>query len=269
MATGYYYKVIIDKSIPLECLGDENTRLRKGDWCILQDHGREEYGQLMIAAEHREDMPGGDLARILRRATLRDQGKAHENQVRSKSLHRTGQEMIKKHDLPMDLVSTHLAFDRKHVLFVFLAPGRVDFRELLKDLKEQLHMRVELRQIGPRDQAGMVGGLGSCGRPLCCATFLKDFVSINVKMAKTQQLSLNPSSIIGACARLKCCLNYEYAGYKELAAKLPRVGRKCTYGDERGRVIGRNPLMQTVTVKFQHGDRIAELPVTEIALERN
>jgi cell fate regulator YaaT (PSP1 superfamily) len=247
-------KVAITDAIQLDCIGPASLGLKKNDWCIVKCERHDDYGRVT----HVGGTPpiGYDLRnapKLSRRATLVDQGKAHENQVRSKGFHRTAVEKIAAHDLPMRLVGTHYAFDRKLVIFLFTAPGRVDFRELLKDLNSALQTRVELRQIGPRDQAGVIGGLGTCGRALCCSTFLTNFVSINVKMAKDQGISLNPSNIIGACGRLKCCLAYEHEGYKLLLKSLPRVGTKCSCNGCDGKIIDRNPLTQTVRVALEDG----------------
>ena len=169
----------------------------------------------------------------------------------------------------MKLVSTHYVFDRSLIIFMFTAPGRVDFRELVKDMTKSFGSRVELRQIGPRDQAAIIGGLGSCGRMLCCSSFLTNFVSINLKMAKEQGVSLNPSNIIGACGRLKCCLDYEYEGYKILMENMPRPGSRCSCENRDGHIIESNPLTQTVkvSIKGNDGSRIVSVPLAEVELK--
>ncbi len=257
------FKVIVNDAIRLDCVADEGLSLKSNDWCIIRNQRYDDYGRVVYAGPMPESMDSRDLPRVLRQATLVDQGKAHENRVRGKSLHRVAQEKVTKHDLPMNLVDTHLSFDRNLVLFMFLAPGRVDFRELLKDLNKAVQMRVELRQIGPRDQAGMVGGIGSCGRNICCVSYLRSFVSINVRMAKAQELSLNPSNIIGACGRLKCCLQFEYEGYQSLLSNMPKVGAKCECSGGCGRVVDRNILLQTVTVQLAD-KRVVDLPAADV-----
>ncbi len=261
------YKVLVNDAIRLDCVAEDSLTLKPNDWCIIRNQRYDDYGRVTYAGEMPENTNCRDFPQVLRQATLVDQGKAHENRVRSKSLHRIAVEKIGKHELPMNLVDTHLTFDRKLVIFMFLAPGRVDFRELLKDLNKAVQMRVELRQIGPRDQAGMIGGIGSCGRDICCVSYLTNFVSINVKMAKAQELSLNPSNIIGACGRLKCCLNFEYEGYRQLVRNMPKIGSKCQCKEGSGRVVGRNILLQKVSVQLSD-KRIVEAPVDELERRR-
>ncbi len=261
------YKVTVSEALRLDCVGDESLSLKKNDWCIIHTQRYEDYGRVTHSGRMPQNADPKTYPKVLRQATLVDQGKAHENEVRSKSLNRIAQEQIAKHKLPMDLVNTHLSFDRKLVVFMFLAPGRVDFRELLKDLNQVVQMRVELRQIGPRDQAGMIGGLGPCGREICCSSFLNNFVSINVKMAKAQELPLNPANIIGACGRLKCCLQFEYEGYKVLVHGMPKIGLSCSCEDGEGMIVDRNLLDQTVRVELAD-KRVLSLPVSEVQVRK-
>ncbi|MHC1741777.1 MAG: stage 0 sporulation family protein [Syntrophobacteraceae bacterium] len=163
---------------------------------------------------------------------------------------------IQAHALAMNLVDVEYFFDGSKVIFYFTAEGRVDFRELLKDLVRRLRTRVELRQIGIRNQAKMVGGLGGCGRPLCCSTFLKNFHAVSIKMAKEQNLSLNPSKISGACGRLMCCLQYEYETYRELKKDMPKIGKKIELPEGRGKVIRQNVLERTITVLMEDGREV-------------
>lgn len=165
-------------------------------------------------------------------------------------------ERIQAHNLPMNLVDVEYFFDGSRIIFYFTADGRVDFRELLKDLVRNLRTRVELRQIGIRNQAKMVGGLGGCGRPLCCATFLKNFHAVSIKMAKEQNLSLNPSKISGACGRLMCCLQYEFDTYRELKKDMPKLGKKIELPEGRGKVIRQNVMDQTITILTEGGREI-------------
>jgi cell fate regulator YaaT (PSP1 superfamily) len=260
-----HYRIAVGDAIKLAALGEESLNLRKNDFCILRCPRHEDYGRVIAVGPIPAGLETTDLAEVKRQATLVDQGKAHENRVRSKGLHRTADELIRQHQLPMRLRSTHLTFDRALLILVYTAPGRVDFRALLKDLNKALNVRVELRQIGPRDQAAMVGGLGSCGRELCCSSFLTNFVSINIKMAKLQGISLNPSNIIGACGRLKCCLEYEYDGYRLLLRNLPRIGSRCQCQGCGGKVIDVNPLQQSVRVVLDD-DRVVTVPLDEVTV---
>ena len=265
-----YYKVAVSEGIRLDCIDDGDHSLKKNDLCIIQCDHYEDYGRIIWAGDPPDGLETRDLPVISRQATLKDQGKAHENEVRSRSYSRKADEIISRHNLPMRLVNTHISFDRNLVIFLFTAPGRVDFRELLKDLNHGLKCRVQLRQIGPRDQAGLIGGLGSCGRALCCSTFLTNFVSINVKMAKVQGITLNPSSIIGACGRLKCCLDYEYEGYKALVKEMPRVGTRCKCDGCSGRIIDSNLIARTVKIKLDEPGKeggIISVPLDEVEIE--
>lgn len=165
-------------------------------------------------------------------------------------------ERINEHKLPMNMVDVEYFYDGSKIIFYFTADGRVDFRELLKDLVRKLRTRVELRQIGVRNQAKMVGGLGNCGRPLCCATFLEKFHPVSIKMAKEQNLSLNPAKISGACGRLICCLQYEYETYQELKKGMPKVGKKIDLPEGQGKVIRQNVLERTFCVQLKDGKEI-------------
>ena len=165
-------------------------------------------------------------------------------------------EKIAAHELPMNLVDVEFFFDGSKIIFYFTADGRVDFRELLKDLVRRLRTRVELRQIGIRNQAKMVGGLGGCGRPLCCATFLKNFHAVSIKMAKEQNLSLNPTKISGACGRLMCCLQFEHETYRELKKDMPKVGKKLELPEGKGKVVRQNVMGRSYTVQLEDGREI-------------
>lgn len=259
-----YCKVSVDEVIKLDCKDDGNLGLKKNDWCIIRCEGYEDYGRVIYLGDMPATIEVRGLCAVQRRATLRDQGRAHENSVRGKSFHRTATEKIRSSTLPMKLVSTHYAFDRSIVIFTFTAPDRVDFRGLLRDLNEMLKLKVEFRQIGPRDYAGMVGGVDTCGRTLCCSTFLTNFVGINMKMAKEQGISLNPSNIIGACGRLKCCMAYEYEGYKLLMKSMPKPGSRCKCQGCDGKVIDGNALTQTVKVALDNGARVVTVPISEL-----
>lgn len=165
-------------------------------------------------------------------------------------------ERIAFHNLPMKLVDVELLFDESKIIFYFTAEGRVDFRELLKDLVKHLKMRIELRQIGVRNHAAAVGGIGMCGRPLCCAQFLKKFHPVSLKMAKDQNLSLNPLKISGSCGRLMCCLQYEHVVYSVLKEGLPKVGRRIETPEGKGKVIRQNVLERSVTVELEDGRQV-------------
>ncbi|HOA91149.1 MAG TPA: stage 0 sporulation family protein [Bacillota bacterium] len=175
-----------------------------------------EYGDVVIGIkEVDESETVQPLKEVLRKATEEDKIILQENRNKEKEAFQVCLEKIEKHGLPMKLIDVEYTFDRKKVIFYYTAPGRVDFRELVKDLASVFRTRIELRQIGVRDEAKMIGGLGPCGRSLCCATFLGEFAPVSIKMAKKQNLSLNPSKISGVCGRLMCCLRYEYEVYEQ------------------------------------------------------
>ena len=278
----YLYHVAVAPGIHYDCVADESLKLKRGDEVVVRCDRYQDCGQVLCchdnepvdeeALKRRQSQgPRGRRVQgqrtpvIIRHPTLVDKGKVHESEVRSRSIYRTAQKKVEEHGLDMKLVNCHYSFDRKMVVLQFTAEGRVDFRELVRVLSQTLHTRVELRQIGVRDEAGIQGGIGCCGRPFCCATFLRQFVSINVRMAKEQGLSLNPSNISGACGRLKCCLRYEAEGYKELRKNLPKNGSACETSRGRGKVLDCNMLTQHVRVLLDtSGGQIVVLPADEV-----
>ena len=178
-----------------------------------------------------------ELKSVVREATPADLKRVQENHTKEQTAFGICEQKIAAHKLEMKLVSVEYAFDGSKILFCFTADGRVDFRELVKDLAGVFHTRIELRQIGVRDEAKMLGGLGICGRPFCCASFMGDFQTVSIKMAKEQGLSLNPTKISGTCGRLMCCLKYEEEAYQDLLRHTPRVGSKVGTPDGKGTVI--------------------------------
>ncbi|MEA2013097.1 MAG: regulatory iron-sulfur-containing complex subunit RicT [Verrucomicrobiota bacterium] len=262
------YEVEFDKGIRFFCSSTQSLEknLKTNDMVIVKNDTVMDMGKIFQIKTVKDKGKGtGNMPIILRHANLRDKGKAHENEIRSKSMHRSCLKMIKDHGLPMKLIKTHCTFDKSLVIFLFSAEGRVDFRELVRDLAKQLNMKVELRQIGVRDETGITGGIGPCGRPLCCSLFLHNFQSIGVKVAKDQGLSLNPVNISGRCERLKCCLKYEHECYLELAKEMPRVHSSCNTPRGRGKVIESNYLKKTVRVKLNDDSaQIVEFSKDEI-----
>ncbi len=199
-------------------------------------------------------------AKVLRKVDARDLARDEQNQVRQHEAHRVCLQRIRERALPMKLVGVEYQFDGSKAVFYFCAEGRVDFRELVRDLAHALHTRIEMKQIGARDETKMLGGVGPCGRELCCSTWLREFQAVSVRMAKEQGLSLNPSKLSGMCGRLKCCLRYEYETYLELRRGLPKVGARVTSVKGDGVVLRHNVLKQTAIVK-RHDDG-AEVEVT-------
>jgi cell fate regulator YaaT (PSP1 superfamily) len=203
---------------------------------------------------------------VLRKATRKDIERMEENREEEKKAFRICEEKIKSHNLPMNLVSVEYLFDRSKFVFYFTSETRVDFRDLVKDLASVLHARVELWQIGARDETKVFGGLGICGRPLCCATFLKEFSPVTIKMAKEQSLALNPLKISGVCGRLMCCLRYEYETYREARSRMPKEGTMVETPQGRGRVMELNALKETLLVQLDN-QVVVEFPLEEIAWE--
>ena len=210
------------------------------------------------------------LRRVLRVATQQDERANAENQEKEKKAFEICQQKIAAHGLEMQLVSAECAFDGSKLLFFFTADGRVDFRELVKDLASVFRTRIELRQIGVRDKAKMVGGLGVCGRPFCCKEFLDDFQPVSIKMAKTQNLSLNPTKISGTCGRLMCCLKYEQEAYEDLIKTAPKMESFVDTPDGRGTVVEVNLLRQSVRVRMEdHPETIGSYKNTDIYILRS
>lgn len=224
--------------------------INRGDHVIVETARGIEYGTVVGEAREVEDEKViQPLKAVLRVATSKDDEQEAANKGREKEAFQICLEKIKKHELPMKLIDAEYTFDNNKVLFYFTADGRIDFRELVKDLAAVFKTRIELRQIGVRDETKIVGGIGICGRPLCCHTHLSEFVPVSIKMAKEQNLSLNPTKISGVCGRLMCCLNHEEETYEELNRKLPNVGDFVTTADGlKGEVHSVNVLRQLVKV---------------------
>ena len=224
---------------------------RVGDGVIVETARGMEFGQVCLANTRvLNESVVQPLRPVIRLATPEDVRHNEENAVKEADAFRICIEKIAAHGLDMKLVDAQFTFDNTKLVFYFTSAGRVDFRDLVKDLASVFHTRIELRQIGIRDEAKLMGGLGACGRPLCCASHLSDFVQVSIKMAKEQNLSLNSNKISGVCGRLMCCLNYEYSTYQEEIAKTPPVDSVVDTPEGRGTVIEINPLAATVKVKI-------------------
>jgi len=244
---------------------------KAGDHVIIDTARGPEYGTC-TAGPHTISSKDvvAPLRPVLRIATAQDEKTAVENQAREKKAYDICLQKIAEHNLDMQLVSAECAFDGSKLLFFFTADERVDFRELVKNLASVFHTRIELRQIGVRDKAKMVGGLGICGRPFCCASFLDDFQPVSIKMAKTQNLSLNPTKISGTCGRLMCCLKYEQEAYEDLLRTSPKAESFVDTPDGRGTVVEVDLLRQRVKVRMEeHPETITYYANAEIAVLRN
>lgn len=224
---------------------------------IIVDVGEgEEIATISVPVVELEDEKVPEkLFSIKRKATEEDLKALETNNADEKEAYRIGFEKIMARELPMKLIKAEYTFNRSRLIFYFTADGRVDFRELVKDLAGIFHTRIELRQIGVRDETKLLGGIGICGRPFCCKTFLTEFAPVSIKMAKEQRLSLNPNKISGVCGRLMCCLKNEEETYEYLNRKLPNRGETVTTHDGReGTVYAINVLKQIVTVLFEEND---------------
>ncbi|MCR5296650.1 MAG: hypothetical protein K6E17_04500 [Clostridiales bacterium] len=229
--------------------------LKPGDFVIADTSRGQDLGEVMIGMRDvEEDSLPSPLKKIIRVATEQDIRRGAENRQKEKEAFQVCQKKIAEHQLDMKLVSVEYAFDASKILFYFTANGRVDFRSLVKDLASVFKMRIELRQIGVRDEAKMLGGLGPCGRPICCGAFLSEFQPVSIKMAKEQNLSLNPTKISGVCGRLMCCLKYEQDHYEQTRKKMPKTGREVNTPDGIGTVSELNIVKETVSVRITNGD---------------
>jgi cell fate regulator YaaT (PSP1 superfamily) len=235
-----------------------NLDLKSSDRVIVKTSRGLEYGEVVVEpCEVPEEEITPPLKKVLRKATRRDEAKLAENRRKEKKAFQICEEKIAKHGLPMKLIDVEYVFDRSRIVFYFTAENRVDFRELVKDLAAVFRTRIELRQIGVRDEAKMIGGLGPCGRRLCCTVFLGSFEPVSIRMAKDQDLPLNPLKISGICGRLMCCLKYEYDVYREFKEKAPKKGTviETEYGPAS--VIDYNVPRELVIVELESGQKIS------------
>jgi len=231
-----------------------DLELSDGDKVVVETVRGLEFGEVVGGMDMvPEDRITPPLKRVVRKATLEDEARVKANREKEQKAFEVALGKIEAHGLPMKLVDVEYTFDNTKIIFFFTSEGRVDFRELVKDLAGVFKTRIELRQIGVRDEAKMVGGLGTCGRPLCCVTFLEDFEPVSIRMAKDQNLSLNPSKISGMCGRLMCCLRYEHEAYQELRKGLPPVGSELETGAGTGKIIELNVLSGIATVRMDDG----------------
>lgn len=236
-----------------------------GEFVIVETVRGIEYGKVVISKKQVDEndvvLP---LKKVIRVADAKDKLIVEENKKAAKEAYEICLTKVEEHGLDMKLVDVEYTFDRNKVIFYFTADGRVDFRELVKDLAAIFRTRIELRQIGVRDEAKMLGGIGPCGRMLCCSTFLGDFDPVSIKMAKDQNLSLNPTKISGLCGRLMCCLKYENDEYETAKEQLPDLGEfiETPYG--LGRVVGLNILERILQVELPELERVVEYTIDEL-----
>ncbi|MDP4161541.1 MAG: stage 0 sporulation family protein [Bacillota bacterium] len=240
----------------------------KDDFVIVETVRGVEYGKVVVprkqVGEHDVVLP---LKKVVRIADQKDRMIVEENKQAARESYEVCCEKVNEHQLDMKLVDVEYTFDRNKVIFYFTADGRVDFRELVKDLAAIFRTRIELRQIGVRDEAKMLGGIGPCGRMLCCSTFLGDFDPVSIKMAKDQNLSLNPTKISGLCGRLMCCLKYENDEYETAKELLPDLGEMVGTPLGEGKVVGLNILERVLQVEIKDQERVLEFTLEEIIKE--
>ena len=233
----------------------ERFYIKKGDNVIVETAQGEEFGEVVIPNRVVEDEKViAPLKKVVRVATYKDKKHFEECRKKEKEAFDICQKKIKEHKLDMTLTDVDVKFDNSKIMFSFTADGRIDFRDLVKDLAAIYKTRIELRQIGVRDEVKRIGGNGVCGRELCCCSFLSDFEPVSIKMAKEQNISLNPSKISGNCGRLMCCLKYENNVYEEKLAKLPHIGAIVKTEDGEGEIDGIETLKERVRVKIKNSD---------------
>lgn len=234
-----------------------NVGLKKGDWCVVEvEKGLDlgiAVGGVKMALEREIKQP---LPKVIRVMTAEDNLEFKENAKKEEAAYHSCSRMIREKNLPMKLMGADYFFDRSKILFYFTSEGRVDFRELVKDLAQLFQAKIEMRQVGVRDAARMLGGQGICGRCICCSSFLKEFSPVTIKMAKDQRLALNPEKLSGLCGRLLCCLAYENAQYLELSRGAPEEGMKIHTAHGEGKIKNVNLLKGTATVELEEGGEI-------------
>lgn len=246
-----------------------DMNIQKDTYIVVETARGIEFGECVIGIkEINENDIVSPLKSVLRIATNEDIEKHFKNKDKEKDAFDICLKKIQEHGLTMKLIDVEYTFDNNKVIFYFTADGRVDFRDLVKDLATIFKTRIELRQIGVRDEAKMLGGLGPCGRPMCCSSFLGDFASVSIKMAKEQNLSLNPTKISGICGRLMCCLNYEQSTYEDIRKRMPKVGSIVKTSEGTGEVFSNNIVKESIKVKLKKGEEevLEEFKIDNIEL---
>ncbi len=242
--------------------------LKMNDQVVVETARGLEMGQVVIPPK---DVPDSEvpepLKPVVRKAEADDFKRVKDLEAREKEALVEGTKLVERLNLPMKLISADYNLDGNRVTVYFTAEERVDFRELVREMAGRLRARVELRQVGPRDEAKLIGGYGRCGRALCCGTFLSELAPVSMKMAKDQGLPLNPMKISGCCGRLMCCLGYECQQYRDMRKNLPREGQRVVTASGAGRVVGVIPLLDSVVVQLDESQANVELPASEVKLE--
>ena len=233
----------------------DDMQINIGDYVIVEADRGTDYGQAVSEPEEIPNESKKSQKKIIRIMTMQDLTHVQENVEQTKKALKTCEEKAKEHKLDMKFIDAEYSFDRSKIIFYFTSETRIDFRNMVKDLAKIFKTRIEMRQVGVRDETRLFGGIGPCGRPLCCKNFLKNFEPVTIKMAKSQNLPLNPTKISGICGRLLCCLSYEYRTYRDLRKKLPKEGRTINTDKGKAKVVEVNPLKKQVVVEYETHER--------------
>ena len=262
--------VEIDEGHQVACSCAPELAIHVGDQCVIEVDKVLEFGKIAKIVEAADAAAAADkrTAHVLRRATLHDHAKANEDAIMSRIAMTTLAAKVEKMALDMRVVRVRYSFDRTVLRVTFTAEDRIEYGALLQELGTELRARIEMNQIGVRNEAGMIGGMGPCGRRLCCCSWLHQFESVNVRMAKAQRVSLNPAAISGMCSRLKCCLRYEFETYRELGRNMPHEGAVVESPDGRGQVIENDILSQRVKVRLDD-ERVLDYGINEIRVDQH
>jgi cell fate regulator YaaT (PSP1 superfamily) len=251
-------EILLEDEAVLHAVSASELAIHPGDLCVVECARVPEFGRVIRLDEQSGDLSAhGVAAMIVRRATLHDQSKAKENTVLGRMAAKTVHRRVDEQKLPVHVVQVRYSFDRAVLHVTYTAEDRVDCTELIRTLCSELHARIEMRQIGVRDAARLVGGMGACGRQLCCRSWLRHFDAVSVKMAKVQRLALNPATIGGVCGRLKCCLKYEFECYRRQGENLPKDGIRVKCPEGMGWIIDKDVLSQTIKVRLEDGRILA------------
>ncbi len=238
-------------------------KVELNDYIVLDTEHGADLAKVVIAEAQQAKHPPKRLAKMMRQAQPEDLQKAEQNHHKESEALNRCKEFVSELDLAMKPLVAHYNLDGKHLTIYFSAQTRIDFRELVRKLSQRLKTRVELRQVSPRDEARLIGGMGKCGRPLCCQNFLTEFTPVSIRIAKEQGLSLNPMKISGICGRLLCCLSYESKQYAAMKEKMPRVNQEVSTPFGEGTVVSTNPLKETVTIKL-NDQTVREVSLDEL-----
>lgn len=244
--------VQLEDGAKLQCGSPAELAIHPGDQCIIEDRRIAEFGRVLQIEERADtETPRGNAPVVLRRATLQDQSRASENAVVGRMSLEVCKRRVAEQKLDVRILYVRYCFDRTLLTITYSSEERVDFREIVRRLGTELNVRIEMKQLGVRDAARCIGGMAVCGRPLCCASWLRAFDAVSVKMAKAQRLSLNPGAISGMCGRLKCCLRFEYETYRQLGQEMPRDKAKVQSPEGKGEVIDVNLITRRVKVYLE------------------